>query len=169
MEANLAGRCSSYWTRTETYEALKIYIEMNYDGLKDSIVRMIAGEEVPVNTEKFQNDMSTFLTYNDENSLSCVIALAYYSAQNEYTMVREFPSGEGFADIVYIPRKHSDKPALVVELKYGKKAESALSQIRGKRYMEALSEYHGNLLLVGINYNKKTKVHECRIEKYQKQ
>lgn len=248
VEALLAERCSSYWTRTETYEALKIYMEMNFDGLKDSVIRMLAGEKIPVNTEKFQNDMTTFssaddvltllihlgyvafdmeqsavfipnkeirtefknaveganwknvvkaienseallratwekdekkvadllriahseatsiLTYNDENSLSCVIALAYFSAQNEYTRVRELPSGEGYADVVFVPRKHSDKPALLIELKYDKSVESALDQIKKKRYFAALEEYHGNLLLVGINYDKATKEHECKIE-----
>ncbi|MGN0483769.1 MAG: AAA family ATPase [Lachnospiraceae bacterium] len=241
-------RFSSYWTQTETYEALKFYLDMNYDGLKNAIVEMLAGESVKINTEKFQNDMTTFsgkddvltllvhlgylafdaknstvfipnmeirgefcnaiegekwndvikaleksdrlleatwnqdtdtvatildeahsehtsiLTYNDENSLSCVIALAYFNAQKEYTQLREFPSGKGFADIVYLPKKYSEKPALVIELKYDKSAKGALAQIKEKRYPEKLKEYHGNLLLVGINYDKETKKHTCEIE-----
>ena len=56
---------------------------------------------------------------------------------------------------------------MVVELKYGKSAESAINQIKDRGYVEALKEYHGDILLVGVNYNKKTKKHECRIEKYQ--
>ena len=96
--------------------------------------------------------------------MSCVISLAYYSAMNEYTIVRELPSGKGFADIVFIPKKKSDKPALVVELKYNKTAESAIKQIKDKRYTEKLKEYEGNMLLVGINYDDKKK-HQCIIEK----
>ena len=241
----------SYWTQTETYEALKIYIDLNYDGLKDAVVQMLAGGRVGINPERFQNDMTTFSskddvltllvhlgylafdsehsevfipnaeirgefrnaiqgdhwkdivaaleqsqklleatwnqdgetvaeildavhsentsirTYNDENSLSCVISLAYFNAMKEYTKIREFPSGKGFADIVYLPRKHSDKPALIVELKYDASAEGAITQIREKRYVESLKEYHGNLLLVGINYDKESKKHTCVIEKWE--
>lgn len=243
-------RFASYWTQTETYEALKIYIDMNYDGLKDAIVKMIAGEYVVINTERFQNDMTTFenkddvltllihlgylafdreesavfipnteilgefrnaiigehwkeivdaleqserllqatwnedeetveeildtvhsdntsiLTYNDENSLSCVISIAYYNAMKEYTKFRELPTGKGFADIVYLPKKNSDKPAMIVELKYDKSAYGAIAQIKDKKYVESLKEYHGNLLLIGINYDKESKKHSCEIEKY---
>ena len=242
----------SYWTQTETYEALKIYIDLNYDGLKDAIVKMLAGECVTINTERFQNDMTTFsnkddvltllvhlgylafdrersgvfipnteirgefrnaimgehwkdviaaleqsdrllqatwnqdaqtvaeildtvhsentsiLTYNDENSLSCVISLAYYNAMKEYTKIRECPTGKGFADIVYLPKKYSDKPAMMIELKYDKSAEGAIAQIKEKKYVESLKEYHGNMLLVGINYEKDTKKHTCIIEAYDK-
>ena len=243
---------SSYWTQTETYEALKIYVKMNYDGLKDSIIQMLAGECVKIDYRTFQNDMTTFeskddvltllvhlgylaydrktsrvfipnaevraefvravkgsdwkevitsiekseqllqatwdenakavaqmidevhmantsiLTYNDENSLSCVISLAYYNAMNDYIRMRELPTGKGFADIVYIPKKPSDKPAMIIELKYDKSAEGAIDQIKKKMYVDALKEYQGNLLLVGINYDKDTKEHTCIIEKYAK-
>lgn len=72
----------------------------------------------------------------------------------------------GFADIVFIPRKqYIDKPAMIVELKWDKSAEGAIRQIKDKRYLKALESYKGNLLLVGINYDKKTKRHECLIEK----
>ena len=108
---------------------------------------------------------TSILTYNDENSLSCVISLAYFSAMNEYTQVREFPTGKGFADIVYLPKPHSDKPAMIIELKYDKSAESAITQIKEKHYVKALENYQGNLLLVGINYDKATKRHSCIIEK----
>ena len=70
--------------------------------------------------------------------------------------------------MVSIPKRTSKKPALVVELKWDKTAEGALAQIKDKEYCRSLEEYQGNLLLVGINYNKKTKEHVCRIEEYQK-
>lgn len=242
-------KISNYWTSTETYESLKNYISMNFDGLKDAIIEMLAGGRCKIDTNTFENDMVHFhsrddvltvlvhlgylaydtetqevsvpneevraafvravkksdwnyvveaitasdellwatwredeeavakgidavhmentsiLNYNNENSLSCVISLAYYNAVNEYTIVRELPAGKGFADVVFLPRKHSDKPAMVVELKWNKSAEGAIAQIKGKKYVQALDEYQGNILLVGINYDKDTKKHQCKIEK----
>ena len=109
---------------------------------------------------------TSILTYNDENALACVISLAYYSARTYYTEIRELPSGKGFADIVYLPRKeHRDKPAMIIELKWNKDAESAINQIKERNYPHTLKDYQGNLLMVGINYNSKTKVHECLIER----
>ncbi len=68
---------------------------------------------------------------------------------------------------MYLPRnQHRDKPALLVELKWNKTAESAIGQIREKCYPRALQEYKGNLLLVGISYDEKTKEHTCRIEPF---
>ena len=252
VEAMLRHKFGTYWNQTETYEALKIYIQMDMDGLKDSVVRMLAGESVPINIGTFSNDMTTFATkddvltllvhlgyltydsvdgtvsipnkevsreyvnaistmnwhgvaesvessrkllealwnmdadavaegiekaheeisilqYNDENSLSCTIQLAFYFAREYYTIIRELPAGKGFADVCMIPRKkHSDKPAVVIELKWDKSAVGAIEQIKEKQYGNALKEYQGNLLLVGINYNKMTKKHECVIETMQK-
>ena len=93
------------------------------------------------------------------------IYLAYIMARNDYTMVREFPSGKEFADVVFIPRY--DKPAMIIELKYDKDADTAIKQIKEKKYFFGLEHYLDNLLLVGINYNKDTKKHSCIIEKYQ--
>ena len=247
------GKLGNYWNQTETFEALQIYIDMNFEGLRDDILSMIAGETVPVNTRCFTNDMTTFRTeddvltllihlgylgyryadktvfipneeirseyvsaiavsdwgevskalknsadtlqaiwqgreeqvaegirqahfetshlqYNDENALSYTISLALYAARNFYTVHRELSGGKGFADIVYVPRKRFlDKPALVVELKWDKNAEGAIQQIKEKEYCRSLEEYKGNLLLVGINYDKKTQVHTCKIEQYRKE
>lgn len=245
------GYFNNYWTSTETYEALKIYIQMNFDDLKDKITKLVAGEEIKVNTTKFQNDMTTFnsaddiltllvhlgyltydffekkvcipnsevagefinsiedggwenvmkaitvsdellkatldcneekvaefvdkahsdntsiLKYNDENSLSCVISLAYFSARKNYVMHREMPSGKGFADIVFIPRRNITTPALIIELKYEKSADSAIEQIKNKNYSDCLKDYLGDILLVGINYDEQ-KRHTCKIEKIRK-
>lgn len=243
----------TYWTETETYETLKQYIDMNFDGMKDAIITMLGGGRCRINPGKFQNDMtsmksrddvmtllvhlgylafdsaekevfipnqevaaefenaiedggweeiakvieassalldatlcgdadavakgidevhtvnSSVLAYNNELSLSCVITVAYFSARKDYVMVRELPAGKGFADIVFVPRKHTDKPALVVELKWDKSAEGAIDQIKRMRYAGVLSEYSGNVLLVGVNYDKKIKEHQCIIEKYHKE
>lgn len=78
-------------------------------------------------------------------------------------------TGKGYADLVMIPRKNVDKPALVVELKSNRNARAAISQIRRREYPEKIAEYTGNILLVGINYDKKKKRHTCRIERWEKQ
>ncbi|MEZ3435596.1 MAG: ATP-binding protein [Lachnospiraceae bacterium] len=109
---------------------------------------------------------SSSLVYNNEISLSSVISLAYYTACKDYTLIRELPSGNGFADIVFLPKRTSLNPALVLELKWDKTAEGAINQIKRKKYVSVLNEYKGNVLLVGINYEKKSKRHQCKIEKY---
>lgn len=118
--------------------------------------------------DETHTENTSILTYNDENSLSCVIALSYYNAMKDYTRIREFPSGKGFADIVYLPKRNSEKPAMVIELKCDHSAAGAIGQIKDRHYVDSLKEYSGNLLLVGINYDKKTKKHTCVIEKMQK-
>lgn len=252
VAAMKSHKFSNYWTSTETYEALKVYMDMNFDGLRSDIVKMLGGEHVRVNTLSFQNDMRTFrtkddvltllihlgylgyiqetkeafipnreiagefenamsaggwaevmrvlassekllestlrgdekgvaegldkahtevasiLTYNDENSLACAISLAYYSARKDYLMIRELPSGHGFADIVFLPLPNKkEKPALVIELKYDKSANAAIQQIKDRHYTQSLENYTGDILLVGVNYEKehKDKPHSCRIER----
>ena len=114
--------------------------------------------------ELAHDENTSILSYNDENSLSCVLSIAYYYARNNYVMHRELASGKGFADIVLIPRKNVDSPAIVIELKVDKDADSALDQIRRKEYPAKVAEYAANLLLVGISYDRQTKQHSCRIE-----
>ena len=248
VDAMISHVYDTYWNQTETYEALKVYIQMNLDGLKDAVIKMLAGERITINTGTFTNDMTTFsskddamtllvhlgylsyrradksvgipnkevsqeyinaistmswgevmrsitaskelleslwdmdaeavaegvdlaheeisiLKYNDENSLSCTINLAFYFAREYYTIIRELPTGKGFADICLIPRQlHADKPAVVIELKKDKNAKAAIEQIKQKHYVKALEGYKGNLLLVGINYDEDKK-HSCVIEK----
>lgn len=108
---------------------------------------------------------SAGLVYNNEISLSSVISLAYYTACKEYTLIREMPAGNGFSDMVFLPKPASSKPAFLLELKWNKSAEGAISQIKSKKYISTLKEYKGNLLLVGINYDRKNRKHQCRIEK----
>lgn len=102
---------------------------------------------------------------NDENSLACVLNIAYYHAKNDYIVHRELASGKGFADLVLIPRRNVKAPALVIELKYDKSADTAIDQIKRKNYSAKVAEYTGDILLVGINYDKKTKSHDCSIER----
>ena len=242
----------SYWTTTGAYDSIKTYIQMNFEGLKDDIIRMLAGEHVQVNTLKFQNDMhivrskndaltvmihlgylsynhdakvcyipnkevgeeflnavedtswtrlveaitasqnllaatisgnvqavaqaidivhdenTSILAYNDENSLACVLSIAYIWAKNEYVIHREYATGKGYADLVMIPRRNVSKPAIVIELKYNHSADTAISQIQLKNYPAKLADYTGDVLLVGINYDKESKQHTCKIESVKK-
>ena len=110
-------------------------------------------------------------TYNSEEALSYSIRLAYYSAQEYYTVIPELDTGKGYADLVYIP-KVPDKPAILVELKYNKDVVTAITQILERNYPERLEHYKGNIILVGINYDKEIKNdspefkhHSCRIER----
>jgi hypothetical protein len=107
---------------------------------------------------------TSILTYNSEEALSYTVLFAYYYARNDYTMIREMPTGKGYADIVFIP--YTNKPAMIVELKWDKEVETAISQIKEKKYYYGLEKYLDNLLLVGITYDRKTKKHRCKIEKY---
>ena len=118
--------------------------------------------------EKVHQEYASVIQYNDENSLSSVLAIAYLSLMQYYFKpVREMPLGRGFAEFVFIPKhRYADYyPALVVELKWNRDAATAINQIKEKRYAESLQDYAGEILLVGINYDKKTKEHSCSIEK----
>jgi hypothetical protein len=113
---------------------------------------------------------TSIINYNDENALSCVITLAYYNANNDYILQREQPAGKGYADIVFRPRRRSvNYPAMIVELKVNKSPESALAQIKERRYVETLEDYQGKVLLIGVNYDKDTKEHTCVIEEWEKE
>ena len=121
--------------------------------------------------EKIHSEYVSAIQYNNENSLSGVLAIAYLSAMQYYFKpVRELPTGRGFADFIYIPKPEyrDDYPALVVELKWNQNASTALQQIKNRKYPESIRDYTENILLVGINYDKKSKVHECRIEELKK-
>ena len=137
-------------------------IDDTIHGNEEAVARQIEkvhGEETP-------------LYYNNEQALRSVIKRAYFSYADEYIRLEELPAGEGYADIVYLPKKDSPLPALVVELKWNQSAEGAIKQIKDKRYPDAIKEYGGDILLVGINYDKGAssgkRRHTCSIEKYRK-
>ncbi len=250
LDAVSRKHLGSYWTQTETYESLKTYITMNFDGLKDAVISMLGGGKCKIDTQTFQNDMTTFhskddvLTllvhlgylvydvssesvfipnqevkeevlravknvdnpelvqmvreseqllnatlcmdeetvarmldkfhteysspqfYNNEQSLRAVLRLAYISRVKDYLELQELPSGKGYADMVFLPKRGSGRPLMVVELKWNKSAEGAIAQIKERRYMQAVEDFGGEILLVGINYDEKSKKHFCKIEKY---
>lgn len=240
----------NYWNRTETYEALKVYIALNIDGLKDKIIDLFNGGTHKIDVRSFANDMVTFnsaddvlsllvhlgylaydhitetvrvpnrevleefstsikntngweniakaikssddlikavhdgdeakvaklveeahketshIQYNDENALSYTIALAFYSARRTYNMFRELPAGKGFADMVFMPLPcYPAQIPMLIELKWNRSANAAIKQIKNKEYHGALKGYKGEILLIGLNYSKKTKKHTCKIEK----
>ena len=255
VQAVITGQIRDYWNATETYEALSVHINRNFDGLKDMVMLLTEGKRIPVNTRKYQNDMSSManaddvltllihlgylaydserrevyipnreildeyrntiegngewdqlyavlgrsqklleatwngdenevarlvedahmragnLTYNSEAALSYAVRLAYFNAEQYYTLIPEMQAGKGYADLVYIPSpKYPDKPAMLVELKWNKDAETAMTQISDRRYPDALEKYRGNIILVAIDYDKEAgsgsreyKHHRCRI------
>lgn len=128
-------------------------------------------EAVSSQIEKIHNEYTSIIQYHDENSLSSVLSIAYLSTMEYYFKpVREFPTGRGFADFVFLPKPEykNDYPALVIELKWNKNAQAAIQQIKDKKYPDSILQYTGDLLLVGINYDKNTKEHQCKIEQYTK-
>lgn len=114
--------------------------------------------------DKVHEQNTSLLQYNDENSLACVLSLAFYTARSRYSIIRELPTGRGFADIVLVPHKNIDLPAIVLELKFNQDADTAIRQIQQKNYGDALKSYFGDIVLVGINYDRSTKKHSCVIE-----
>ena len=128
-------------------------------------------EEVAERIEKIHMDYTSVLQYNDENSLSSVLTIAYLGAMRYYFKpIRELPLGKGFADFVFLPKHEyaNAYPALLIELKWDHTAETAIGQIKERKYPSTLEAYSGQILLVGINYERKSKEHQCIIEKYQK-
>ena len=121
-------------------------------------------EAVARGVDAAHDENTSILSYNNENSLACVLSIAYFYARNNYVIHRELASGKGFADLVLIPRKNVASPAIVLELKYNKEADGAIAQIHRKQYPAKVAQYTGNLLLVGINYVRQTKTHECQME-----
>ena len=114
--------------------------------------------------EAAHSENTSIIRYSDENAMTCVLAIAYYYAHGDYIFHREYQTGKGFADLVMIPRKNVSTPAIIVELKYNDTVDTALDQIHNRRYPDKVAEYTGDILLVGISYDRKTKEHRCEIE-----
>ena len=144
--------------------------QQDSERLLDATLNM-DGTAVAAWIDKIHNEYASVIQYHNENSLSSVLAIAYLSAMQYYFKpIRELPTGRGFADFVFIPKPEysSFYPAMVVELKWNKDVATTLQQIKNKRYTESILNYTGDILLVGINYDKGTKEHQCLIEKYEK-
>ena len=150
-----AVRANNWRPVVEAVAASEQLLEDTLRGDEEAVARGI---------EAAHDEHTSILSYNNENSLACVLSLAYYYARNDYITYRELPGGKGFADMVLIPRKNVDSPAIVLELKYNKDADSAIEQIKRKEYPARLAAYVRRLLLVGVNYDRNTKTHTCRIE-----
>lgn len=154
VEAMLRHRFGNYWNQTETYEALKIYIQMNMDGLKDAIIEMLAGNSVRINIGTFHNDMTTFATRDD--ILTLLVHLGYLTYDVEKESVR-------------IPNKEVAQEYINAISTMDWK--EAISQIKDKKYalkfqgkLEEQPKYTGRILAVGIGYDKQTKEHSCKVE-----
>ncbi len=130
------------------------------------------GAAVAAQIEKIHHEYTSVIQYHNKNSLSSVLTIAYLSAMQYYFKpIRELPTGRGFADFVFVPKPEyrNDYPALIVELKWNQNAQTALQQIREKNYPASIWDYTGEILLVGINYDRDSKQHQCLIEKYEKE
>ena len=135
------------------------------DKLIDSVIEM---DEKAVATEiqKVHEEETTPLYYNNEQALRSVIKMAFFSYKDRYIRFEELPSGKGYADMVYIPKKDAHIPAIVIELKWNKDEKTALDQIKEKNYVESVEKFAESILLVGINYDENTHEHTCGIEKW---
>ena len=130
------------------------------------------GMAVAAQIGKIHNEYVSVIQYHNENSLSSVLTLAYLSAMQYYFKpIRELPTGRGFADFVFIPNPEyqNEYPALIVELKWNRNAQTAMQQIKDRNYPASILSYTGDILLVAINYDKSSKEHQCQIEQYQKE
>ena len=134
-----------------------------FDATDDEVLDGDA-DAVAKGVDAAHDENTSILSYNDENSLACVLSLAFYNARNDYVFHRELPTGKGFADLVLMPRKLSDKPAILLELKKDASVDTAIEQIHRKQYSGKVAQYDGQVILVGINYDSKSKKHNCRIE-----
>lgn len=146
----------SFWQ--ESSALLDATLEMDCDRVAECI-------------ERIHTEYVSSIQYNNENSLSSVLTIGYLSAMQYYFKpIRELPAGRGFVDLVFIPKTEyiHECPALVVELKWNKNVQTAMQQIKDKKYPTPIENYTGDMLLVGISYDKKTKEHQCMIEKYEK-
>ena len=241
MEAVNREEFGSYWTRTETYESLKVYIDLDLDGLREAVIRMLGGEKVRVMAGSFQNDMTNIrsrddvltlmvhlgylaydaeesaafipneevrqefvlavtksrhtemvklirltdrlleqtidmdekavaaaieeihktycspMNYSHEESLRSTIHFAYIGCMENYRRIDELPSGHGYADVVYVPKQGVTLPVILIELKWNRSTESAIRQIKEKDYPHIFKNYEGDILLVGVNYDEKTR------------
>ena len=162
VNSMLFRKIENYWNQTETFEALQIYIDMNFDGLKDDVLGMVAGESIPVNTGSFTNDMTTFRTEDDVLTLLIHLGYLAYDLENKTVKI---PNNEVRNEYVNSVAA-SNWGAVSTALKQSADTLNAIRQIKNNEYCRSLEEYKGNILLVGVNYNKKTKVHDCVIEEY---
>lgn len=159
MEMEQAVKKTDWSQITYIIEQSKKLLESTLRGDAQAVARAI---------DQAHDENTSILSYNDENSLSCVISIAYIFARNNYIFHREYATGKGYADIVLVPRKNIQSPALVIELKYNRTANTAIDQIKQKQYPDKLAEYTGDVLLVGISYDREGKTHACEIECHKK-
>jgi len=153
------------WVSTfKSFETSQELLEATWSGDEEKVAELV---------EDAHNQAGN-KTYNDEAALSYGIQLAFYAARKYYTTILELDTGKGYADVVYLPApQYAEKPALLIELKYGHSADIAMDQIRRQKYLDRFEHYKGNILVIGINYNREVppdhpefKHHSCRIEKW---
>lgn len=157
--ARAVSKISEYEVTDEIIKASKELLRETVAGNEEAVSRALDKSHIHVSSNR---------SYNNEDVLQSAIYLAFIYALNDYECFREVTAGKGFADLVYIPIR-SEKPALIIELKRNKTVDSALDQIKDKKYFECLNHFSGNMIFVGINYDEEKKTHECRIERFVKE
>ena len=125
-------------------------------------------EAVAAQIKKVHLESSSIMNRNGESSLRAAIQVAYFAYKDYYVKFEELGTGEGYADIVYIPKQGKGVPILLVELKWKKDAETAIQQIKTKGYAKGLEDFGSEMLLVGISYDVDEKDYECKIEKWER-
>ena len=247
MRACARRRTGSYWPSTETFEELRRYIDMDFKGLQADVLRAIGGEELRLDPDTFQNDMTSVASrddaltllvhlgylcydigtgrarvpneevrrelrnavgrsrhprvarvmrdsmllvedvlarderavaaaigrahdaacapihYNGEQALRAVVKAALVATVDDWACVDELPSGRGYADVAYLPRAGSGKPALLVELKWDGPVSAAVDQVLDRDYPQVLRDLGVPILVVAVTYRADTKEHSCRI------
>jgi len=248
VNAMQSGEFQSYWNATGSYESIRDYIKFNFDGTRDAVSKMLAGEEANVWIDSYCNSLDNFkskddvfgylthlgylaynkenetcyipnkeitqewllaikdlddysvifktienskrllkltlegdeeavaealsnaqqfvtspISYNNEQSMQSAINLAFFFASTKYFMFNELPAGKGYADVSLIP-KRPGIPAIIIELKKEQSAGKALEQIKNKQYFKPFSNYQGDVLFVGVNYDEE-KNYTCKIER----
>ena len=156
---NAVAAIEDYSTTDEIIKNSRKLLEDTISGDEEAVARALDTTHIHVTSNR---------SYNNEDALQSAIYLAYIYALNEYTVIKEMTTGKGFADVVYIPAGNGriKRPAMIVELKRNRCAESAMDQIKQKQYFDSLSRYQGDLIFVGINYDENDKTHSCKIERF---
>ena len=169
--------CTGWLPNEEIREAMYQAAEScSWDGVIQSVAAsehfikcLVNGDETGVADilDRIHRELASILTFNNENTLACVVMYACYTARKDFFVFRELPSGVGFVDIALIPLPNRGLPAILVELKWNKDAETAMKQIYDRKYPSAFEHYDGEIVLAAVNYDKdsKDKMHTCKIER----
>lgn len=145
VEAMMRHKFGTYWNQTETYEALKMYIQMNMDGLKDAIIKMLAGEKVAINTGTFSNDMTTFSSKDDILTLLVHLGYLNYDSENEMVCIPNKEVSKEYMNAISTMDWHEVTDAV----QESKELLEALWNLDEEKVAKGIDEEHG---IIDIEY-----------------